>query len=76
MNFTLYILNFNKAKEKKTLLQRKLRGSSHCGSAVTIQTSNHEDAGLNAGLAQWVGIQCCRELWQMWLGSGIAVAVP
>ena len=29
-------------------------GSSHCGSAVMNPTSNHENAGLIPGLAQWV----------------------
>ena len=39
---------------------------------------NHEVAGSIPGLAQWVRIQCCYELWcrlQTWLGSGVAVAV-
>ena len=33
---------------------------------------------IHEGLVQWVKDQCCCELWcssQMWLGSGIAVAV-
>ena len=37
-----------------------------------------EDVGLIPGLAQWVKIQCCRELWCRWqlgLGSGVAMAV-
>ena len=29
-------------------------GSSHCGSAVTNQTSIHEDLGLISGLPLWV----------------------
>ena len=38
-------------------------GSSHCGSVVMNKTSVPEDAVLIPGLAQWVGIQCCHELW-------------
>ena len=41
-------------------------------------TSNHEDVGSNPGLAQWLRIHCCREMWcrsQTWLESGVAVAV-
>ena len=41
-------------------------------------TSNHEDAGLVPGLAQWVEDRRCPELWcrlQTQLGSRIAVAL-
>ena len=41
-------------------------------------TSIRKDTGSIPGLAQWVIIRCCRELWrrsQMWLGSGVAVSV-
>ena len=52
--------------------------SSHCGSMVTNSTSIHEDAGLIPGLFSglriWPGHELrCRS--QMWLGSGMAVAV-
>ena len=45
---------------------------------LTNLTGNHGVAGSIPGLIQWVKVQRCRELWcrwQMWLGSGMAVAV-
>ena len=39
---------------------------------------NHEVVGLIPGLAQWVKVQCCGELWyssQTPLISGVAVVV-
>ena len=53
-------------------------GSSCYGAAEVTPTSILEDVGLIPGLAQWVGIQYCPELWcrsQPWLGSHVAVAV-
>ena len=51
---------------------------SYCSSVETSLTGIHEDAGLIPGLLSGLRIQCCHELQcrsQMWLGSGIAVAV-
>ena len=45
---------------------------------LTNPTSIFEDMGSIPGLARWVKVWRCRELWcraQMWLGSGVAVAV-
>ena len=52
--------------------------SSCCGSAVTNQTSNCEDMGSIPSLISGLRIWHCHELWcrsQMWLRSGIAVAL-
>ena len=57
---------------------KKVSRSSYRGSVETNLTSIHEDAGSIPGLAQWLRIQHCCELWcrsQTQLGSGVAVAV-
>ena len=38
----------------RTMQLRNKQGSSHCGTAETNSTRNHEVAGSNSGLAQWV----------------------
>ena len=45
---------------------------------LTNLTRNYKVAGLIPAFAQWVRIQCCRELWcrsQTQLGSRVAVAL-
>ena len=53
--------------------------SSHCGSVEMNLTSIHVDTGSQfLALFSRLRIRCCCELWcglQMWLRSGIAVAV-
>ena len=51
--------------------------SSHRGAAEMNLTRIHEDVGLIPGLAQWLRIWCCYELWcrsQTQLGSCILAA--
>ena len=56
---------------------RQISRSSHCGAAEMNPTSIHEDAGSIHGLSV-LRVRHCLELWchsQIWLRSGIAVAV-
>ena len=56
----------------------KPKERSSCRDSVEMNlTSIHEDTDSVPGLTQWLGIQCCHELWyrlQTRLGSGVAVA--
>ena len=54
------------------------KGSSHHGAAETNSTRNQEVQVQSPALLSGLRIQHCRELWcrlQIWLGSGIVVAV-
>ena len=61
-------------------------GSSHHGTAETNLTSVHEDSSSIPGLAQWLRIRRCLELWcrsqtcsdpgLLWLGCGPAAIAP
>ena len=64
-------------QEKKSI-KTAPEGISCCGAVETDLTSIYEDANSNPGLAQWIGIWCCCELWcrsQMRLGFCIALAM-
>ena len=64
----------NKLSEK---IQKEF-WSSHCGMVEMNPTRNQKVVGSIPGLTQWLGIQCCHELWcrsQTQLGSDVAVAV-
>ena len=55
-----------------------MKRSSYRGAAETNLTRIHEVGGSIPGLAQWLRLWCCHELWcrsQTRLRSGIAVAV-
>ena len=60
------------------LLKDRLMGVPIVAQWLTNPTRNHDVAGSIPGLAQWLRIQCCRELWcrlQIRLVSCIAVAL-
>ena len=64
-------------KEKAGAVKGAMR-SSRRSAAEMNPIRNHKDAGSISGLAHGLRIQHCYDLWcrsQMWLRSGIAVAV-
>ena len=59
------------------IILKNFRSSRH-GSAKTNLTRIYKDSGLIPGLFSGLRIRRCHELWcrlQMWLGSGVAMAV-
>ena len=47
-------LLFGKAYETEAFFYKQEGGGSHCGTAETSPTRNHEIAGSIPGLAQWI----------------------
>ena len=62
----------------KFITKKIIMRSSHCGTAETNPTRNHEVSGSISGLVEWVQDPVLLWLWcrsQTWLGSGVAVAL-
>ena len=71
------LLSHAPARAAGPLLRVQTRNSHH-GAAQTHPTLNREVAVLSLASLSGLRIRRCRELWcrwQMWLGSGVAVAV-
>ena len=84
LNFSVLICEVGGGKKPCCVLQGWLTGlvickrSSHCGTLEMNPTSNHVISGSIPGLAQWLKIRYCNELWcmsQMWLKSSVGVAI-
>ena len=69
----LFLLKWELQEVSKSALR-----SSGSGAAETNLTRNNEVAVRFLALLSGLRLRCCRELWcrlQMWLGSGVAMAV-
>ena len=55
-----------KRQKDKKINKVQYLGSSPRGTVERNPSRNYEEVGSIPGIAPWVRIQCCRELWYRW----------